>query len=164
MTTPAPAPSAGVEYVLSVPGLPAPKGSMKCVGGRGRHQLIEDNPRTKPWREHVAQQARRTLTDHGRTFPKGAAVRAIVTFTVPRPKSNHDPHPVTRGTGDVDKLLRLILDALQDAGVLHDDSAVIDVRTRKGYPCPDATTEPTPQDRDVKPWPGVVIRLRHVPA
>ena len=162
------------EFCITIPGRPAPKGSLRCVGGRGRHQLIEDNDRSDPWRVEVA----RWLKKHGRGHEaeKGQPLGAEVSFTLPRPKSHHRQHrdpatgvvrlgdvkpayvdamPVNRGTYDVDKLLRLILDALQDAGLLVDDAAVCDVTTRKRFPT--VTGEADAYDR--LPWPGVRIRL-----
>lgn len=139
------------EHVLAVYGHPAPKGSMKCVGGKGgRHQLIENSPRTAPWRERVAGAARR-LTVSGLAGPVGVEV----TLTVERPPSHYLtrrgedgllalsaegrrrplPHMRSRGIGgDVDKLARVILDALEDAGVLTDDAQVVELLARKTYP------------------------------
>jgi Holliday junction resolvase RusA-like endonuclease len=135
------------EHVITIGGTPVPKGSLKCVGTRGgrRHQLIEDNPATDEWRRTVALAVRHA------TWPNQAdkhqPIGVEITSTLPRParhfgtgKNTHTPrptapqHPATGGTGDVDKLARLILDALQDADVLHDDAQVIEVVSRKAYP------------------------------
>lgn len=162
------------EFVITIPGRPAPKGSLRCVGGRGRHQLIEDNDRSGPWRLEVVRWAKK----HGKTDQavKGQPLGAEISFTLPRPKSHHrqhrdktsgvvrcgdvkpafaDAYPTGRGTGDVDKLLRLILDALQDAGMYPDDAAICDVTTRKRFPTLDGQIDAY----DRLPWPGVRIRL-----
>lgn len=163
------------EFVITIPGRPAPKGSLKCVGGRGRHQLIEDNAKSQPWRVEVV----RWLKTHGKDHHavKGQPLGAEVSFTVPRPKSHfrtkrnattgvveHLPEikpsyaaawPVNRGTYDVDKLLRLILDALQDAALMPDDAAICDAVTRKRFPTLDGEIDAY----DRLPWPGVRIRL-----
>lgn len=133
------------EHVLIVYGRPAPKGSLKCIGRGGRHQLVEDAKRTKPWRERVAAGARR-LTVSGLSGPIGLEV----TLTVDRPanhygtgrnaarlKASAPAYPARRSVGiggDVDKLARTILDALEDAGTLTDDAQVIELTARKTYP------------------------------
>lgn len=159
----------GVRIVI--PGDPAPKGSMKCIGGsKGKgHRLIEDNARTKPWRDKVADAGRRKLQPYAAA--KGQPIGAEITFTLIRPASHYGTgrnagvlktsapaFPVSHSTGDVDKLLRLILDALQDAGVLPDDCAVVDTTSRKRYIADES------YDPDVLAHPGVVIRLSPVGA
>lgn len=154
----------GVRIVI--PGDPAPKGSLKCIGGpKGKgHRLIEDNTRTKPWRDKVADVCRRRLEKY--RAAAGQPVGAEITFTLARPashmgagrnagvvKTSAPAYPVSHSTGDVDKLLRLILDALQDADVLPDDCAVVETTSRKRYP------EDESLDPDVLAHPGVVVRL-----
>lgn len=154
------------ELVITIPGHPAPKGSLKCIGGRGgRHQLIEDNARSKPWRDVVALWVRRRWPSDQHA-EKAQPLGAEITFTINRPAGHYgtgqnagilkdryaDARPVGHNTGDVDKLLRLALDALQDTDVLPDDSAVCEVTSRKAY------VQLAPRD-DVLTYPGVVIRL-----
>jgi Holliday junction resolvase RusA-like endonuclease len=153
------------ELVITIPGNPAPKGSLKCIGKRGSrgHVLIEDNTRTKPWREHLVSWLNK-LTQQAEL---GQPIGAEITFTLPRPAGHYGTgknaktvrpsaptHPTGHQTGDVDKLLRLVLDALQDTDLLPDDCAVIEVTGRKAYPADD-----TAHHWDVLPWPGVRIRL-----
>lgn len=153
------------EIVITLAGHPAPKGSMKCIGRGGRHQLIEDNKRTKPWRTKLAGWLKQRV--NASAEPQ-QPVGVEVTFTLDRPRSHYGTgrnssivkpaapaHPVSHRSGDVDKLLRLVLDALQDAGTLPDDSQVIEVATRKTYP----SLRALDADSDVLPWPGVRIRL-----
>ena len=159
------------EFVITIPGQPKTKGSMKCIGRRGKqaHTLIEDHKSSGPWREHVVG----WLAKRGDVVAvPGQPLGAEVTFTLPRPRSHYGTgrnehvlkasapaYPVTQNTGDVDKLARLILDALQDGprAVIPDDAAVIDLTARKRYPLtPD---EPTPDPYDRLPYPGVRIRL-----
>lgn len=152
------------ELVIVIPGRAAPKGSLKCVGGRGRHQLVEDNKRSKEWRDTIAGWVRRKWpADQHAT--KGQALAAEITFTLERPKAHYgtgrnagkikpaqvDALPVGHGTGDIDKLLRLVLDALQDTDVLPDDCAVVETLARKTYVGGIAP--------DRLHYPGVVIRL-----
>jgi crossover junction endodeoxyribonuclease RusA len=164
------------ELCITIPGHPAPKGSLKCIGGRGGrgHVLIEDNPRTKEWRTLVAGWINKRYVRPGVTAELGQALGAEITFTLERPKGHYGTgrnsrvirgaaptYPVSHATGDVDKLLRLILDALQDAGLLPDDSQVCEVTARKGF-----VTDPGPAKTpdavfvsDLLPYPGVRIRL-----
>lgn len=161
------------EWSISIPGTPAPKGSLKCVGRRGKraHVVVEDNANTDPWRQTVATWCRK---HNPGTVQKGDALGVEITFTVPRPASHYrtrrnptigvternglrasaPAHPTTRTAGDVDKLVRLILDALQDATVIPDDSAVVELAARKAYP---VTDEIGYDDRLA--YPGVLIRL-----
>lgn len=151
------------EIRATIPGDPAPKGSLKCIGARGRrgHVLIEDNARTKPWREKIAYAFRRGTY----TAVKDQPIGVEVTFTVRRPahhygtgrnaqtlKTAAPAHPVSHNTGDLDKLVRLALDALQDAKVLPDDCQVVELTARKSYPLP----APTP---DALPYPGALLRI-----
>ena len=131
------------EYVFVVYGAPAPKGSLKCVGRNGRHQLVENSDRTTPWRNRVAGGARR-ITLSGFPGPLGVEV----TLTVDRPTSHYlvngglsaegrrRPYPSRRSQGlggDVDKLARVVLDALEDAGTLTDDAQVVELIARKTF-------------------------------
>lgn len=132
---------------LIVPGRPAPKGSLRCVGGRGRpHQLIEQLADSqKEWRQVVTAAARHNLEPLARYAP----VAVSVAFTLPRPASGKLTRPSGR-VGDVDKLARLVLDALESAGALADDAQVVELHASKHYPAPG------PQ---ALPWPGARIRI-----
>lgn len=154
---------------IVIPGTPASKGSMKCIGRRGKvgHVLVEsvDN---KDWRDAVSTWAGRKLTP----FEARVPLSAEMTFTLDRPRSHYGTgrnagvlktsapaFPVGHNTGDVDKLLRLVLDALQDAGVLPDDCQVIEVTARKVYVSPSPVDDPWSVAYDALGHPGVVIRL-----
>lgn len=155
------------ELVIRIPGHPAPKGSLRCRRDPS-HRLIEDNKRTKPWRDSIAAWVtRKWPTDQ--YADKGQPIGAEVTFTLDRPRYHYGTgrnaqtikeryttaRPVGHDTGDADKLLRLVLDALQDTDVLPDDCAVVETTARKAY-----TGGAGP---DVLGYPGVVIRLYPVP-
>jgi len=155
------------ELVISIPGHPAPKGSLKCVGGQGGrgYVLIEDNARTKDWRATIAYWVRRSWMTH--MSARGQPLGAAITFTLPRPKGHYGTGrnrdvlkptapavPVSHSTGDLDKLLRLVLDALQDTHVLPDDCQIVELTSRKAYPLTVHQTW-----GDVLGYEGVVIRL-----
>lgn len=135
------------EVVVRVYGDPAPKGSLKCVGRRGNraHVLVEDSARSLPWRRRV----RRAGEALGLERLEGA-LTVEATLTVPRPAAHYGTganahtlrpgapaYPYRRATGghggDVDKLARLVLDALEDVGVLTDDAQVVELTARKTY-------------------------------
>lgn len=156
------------ELHISIPGEPYTKGSLKCIGARGKvkHQLVEQLGKpAKDWRDTVAYWVRRRWMTH--MADKGQPIGAEITFTLPRPKGhmgtgrnadlvkNSAPRiPVSHSTGDLDKLTRLILDALQDTHVLPDDCQITELTARKVYPR--MTTEAW---GDALGYPGVVIRL-----
>jgi hypothetical protein len=154
------------EIRIAIPGRAVPKGSMKCIGRRGRvaHQLVEqvDNA---GWRTVVVDAlARYWPAGDGRRPVKHQPVGVKLTFTLERPKTHHGTgrnartlkaaapdYPAAHGTGDVDKLARLILDALQDGDVLPNDAQVVQLTARKFY-----AGDPHP---DALGYPGAVIRL-----
>lgn len=117
--------------VFSVHGHPAPQGSKKPVG-RGKTRLIEDNPRTKPWREAVALQVRRQLPRAHR--PIDGPVLLGARFTMPRTSPKPFPSTKAEGQGDEDKLVRAVCDALTSAGVWADDSRVVRHFAASGWP------------------------------
>lgn len=156
------------EIRIVIPGTPAPKGSMKCVGARGGrgHQLVDQLKRTKPWQETIAAAVRREWP-HNQHAHDHQPIGCEATITVPRPayhygtgknarqvKSRYaDVFPVEHGHGDTDKHSRSILDALQSTDVLPDDAQVVDLTAYKRF------EEPQHPTGDVLPCPGVVIRL-----
>jgi Holliday junction resolvase RusA-like endonuclease len=127
---------AGPDWLQIVAvGSPKPKGSLRHVG-HGR--MTEQLEGSKPWREAVKWAALEAIAERdGRWFPYAGPVTVDVTITVPKPASapkTRRTWPVTRRSGDVDKHLRNVLDALTDAAVFGDDSQVIAATVRKVYP------------------------------
>jgi Holliday junction resolvase RusA-like endonuclease len=136
-------------YTITVFGVPAPQGSKRHVGN-GR--LIEASPRLRPWREDVKQAALDARTE---TLQGPVSVEIAFTFNKPKsaPKTKVT-YPITRSSGDLDKLCRSVLDALVDAGIMRDDSQVIDLAATKSY-------IGWPGGLDL---PGAVINVREVNA
>ena len=155
------------EIRIAIPGHPKTKGSMKCIGrvGKRGHVLIEDHKTSKPWLDTLTGWLNKMLA--GREAAAGQPLGVEASFSIDRPKSHYgtgknartmkdrflNAYPVGHNTGDVDKLLRVVLDALQKADVIPDDCAVVECTTRKGY-----ITVGDPVD-DFMPNPGVVVRL-----
>lgn len=174
------------EIVLTIPGKPTPKGSMKCVGQRGKtkHQLVEDHrPGQKVWRSKLVGTVRAHVDVRAEQW---AAVAVEVTFTIERPTNQYGTgrnathlavrapeYPTKQNTNDVDKMLRLILDALTDAELLADDAQVVEVIARKAYPLLThddvAGPKPPPWIEGHRPvpdslgYPGARIRVRPYP-
>lgn len=118
---------------FSARGIPIPKGSMKHIGN-GR---MVDQTKTKPWMKAIreasmleaAVQAVGTIE---------VPVSVYIEFYFPRPLSAKNRlYPHKRSVGDIDKLSRAVLDALQptktEPGVLADDSLVVDLSAHKRY-------------------------------
>ncbi|WP_375425973.1 RusA family crossover junction endodeoxyribonuclease [uncultured Friedmanniella sp.] len=127
---------------------------MKCIGARGKvkHQLVEDERVGQDeWRRRVKFAGIQLGQHIGQ--PLTGPISVEVTFTVPCPPSVKPERrlwPITRSSGDVDKLARLILDDLTGT-VFVDDSQVVELTARKTYP-----HSPAP---DLTPAGGALIRV-----
>jgi len=139
---------------------PAPQGS-KAKSRYGA--IIDDNPRTKPWRKAVDTAARaamnaRFLAGTGEERPDrplclDGPLCVEAAFTVPKPASAPKTRmtwPTTRTSGDIDKLLRSTLDALTTSGAIADDARIVEVIARKMHPG---------EGIDALDAPGAVIRI-----
>jgi crossover junction endodeoxyribonuclease RusA len=142
-------------------GMPAPQGSKKFVGTNkaGRGALVESSKKVRPWRQDVkaaAVMARETLwlaaavgTD---PCPLDGPLWVSMVFTMPKPASA----PKRRQTWpdkkpDLSKLARSTEDALVDAGLIKDDSRIVEyVRLAKVFPG---------EDKDALRSPGVSITI-----
>lgn len=111
------------EIWIRASGTPVPQGS-KTAGltKSGRAFVRDANPRLKDWRETVAQATWQAMD--GRE-PLEGPVHVDVWLYFHRPKSNRTTHPISRKTGDGDKHLRAINDAITDGGGWLDDSQIV---------------------------------------
>lgn len=107
-----------------VEGEPAPKGSKRHVGG-GR--MIESSKKLPAWMRAVKQEA----TKNRPSAPVDAPVSVFMDFYLPRPKRPRYDVPAVKP--DVDKLARSVLDGLEAAGVITNDSRVTKLRATKHY-------------------------------
>lgn len=113
--------------VLWVAGIPATQGSKRVVRGR----MIEvSGQKLKTWRQLVTLVAHNYRTRHGGETLSGP-VTAVLSFRLPKPRTNTTPHPIGRNTGDIDKLTRAVFDALTDAQIWGDDSQVVNTHASK---------------------------------
>jgi len=135
-------------------GMPAPQGSKKFVGtnAAGRGILVESSKKVKPWRQDVKSEAlviSRHLFDG---VPLDRPLWVSMVFTMPKPASA----PKRRKTWadkkpDLSKLARSTEDALVDAGLIKDDSRIVEyVRLAKVFPG---------EDQQALRSPGVSITL-----
>jgi crossover junction endodeoxyribonuclease RusA len=119
---------------VTVPGIPAPQGSMKSYGP-GR--LVHSNPATLPWRASVIAHIRQQMQDG--TWPITGPVKVGITFTLPRPKSAPKSRMWPDKKPDIDKLARACLDALEQAGAIQSDAQVVMLGATKVYGTPEMT-------------------------
>lgn len=116
-----------MRFALTVPGKPLPKGSLKHVG-RGR--LVEQT-KVKDWMKEIQAHTLEVYRGDGPLFD--APVSAHLVFRFPRPlAAKNRLYPHMRSAGDLDKLVRAVLDALQPT-VLADDSLVVSLQASKFY-------------------------------
>lgn len=123
-----------------VPGIPRPGGSKTPYRNAktGKMWVKDSSVHVKEWRASIVQAAADAMV--GRQ-PFHVATRLDVTFYTPRPKGHYrkngsvKPNAPTFPTTkpDATKLLRSTEDALTNAGVWLDDSAVCDQHARKRY-------------------------------
>lgn len=109
-----------------VSGKPAPQGSKRYLGA-GR-PLVESSKAVEPWRADI----RGTIARQFDQPPVAGAVAVDLEFVLHRPvgtPKRATPAAVKRP--DLDKLDRAVLDAITSAGVLVDDSQVIDLHSTK---------------------------------
>jgi Holliday junction resolvase RusA-like endonuclease len=137
-------------------GKPAPQGSKKYVG---RGIMVESSKHVKPWRDAVRSDAIETMAG---AAPLDGPVEATMVFTFTRPRSHYrtgrnahllrDDAPARPATiPDLSKLARSTEDALKDAGVIRDDSLIVEYRRlAKVY---------AGEDPDALGTPGVLVRI-----
>ena len=126
---------------LYIPGIPAPKGSMKAVPTPRGPRLKNDNAKTAPWMSAVAWAARVAM--QGRERFEGVPLSVEMVLAMPRPSSHYGKRgllksapvaPMTKP--DIDKLERAVWDALE--GIVFDnDSRIVESATRQIYVGPE---------------------------
>lgn len=147
---------------MRIYGDPVQKGSMICVGGRGKikHQLADVNARrlAHDWTPRIVGAARELL-DRRDGFPYLGPLDVTLTITVLRPASvpyKQREWPITRNHGDIDKHTRSVLDALTTSELIDDDSQIVHVDVWQCYP--DTWNCPGRLDR-----PGITLRVEEIP-
>lgn len=130
-------------FLITVEGIPATQGSKTLYRGR----MVEASKKLPAWRSAILLECKREFLRADGFVAFDQPVRVEVTFFLPRPaKSKWGLVPA--GKPDVDKLLRGVLDPLVIAGVLKDDSLVVEVVGRKLW-----------TGNGNQPHPGAIIRI-----
>ena len=126
-------------------GTPAPQGSKTRMPNgamlEAGSQVGRDKQRA--WRTAVAETARDYLTAD---TPLDGPLRLRIEFRMPRPKARRTALWADRKP-DFDKITRNVADALTDAGMIIDDSRIVEMHIIKVYSSP------------VDPWTGAHITL-----
>lgn len=111
-----------------VPGIPQPQGSKQAFRRGNKIVIVEANKKLPNWRRVVRDslEAANVACEH---IP--APVSLEVIFFLPRPKTVQRLFPHTKP--DLDKLIRAINDSATDAGVIKDDSQIVEIVANKVY-------------------------------
>lgn len=122
-----------------VAGHPRPKGSLtpqivRDGAGRatGRVRMVESSADSSRWRRVMALGFRAA----GLVHPLTGSVHVVAHFYIPPLPAlgaNIRTHPTSPNVGDIDKLVRNLLDALTDAKVYVDDRQVVSVTASKEW-------------------------------
>jgi len=134
--------------MIVVKGRPAPQGSKIAT----RYGIREASKLLMPWRNQIVSSCVEQNINQGKLITD--PVEIFIDFLFHRPKSHYGTgkncntlkdsashYPVSRGTGDIDKLCRASLDGLSlpSGGILlEDDSLVVNLRAKKTYATKDS--------------------------
>ena len=105
-----------------VPGVPQPQGSKNAYVRGNRAVLVEANKKLPNWRKQLTEKLE---TANVTCQPLEGAVTLEVLFLMPKAKSNKKDFPYQKP--DLDKLIRAVGDAATAAGVINDDSQVVQI-------------------------------------
>ena len=131
-------------HTYRITGRPTPKGSRRTARTKtGQTVNFESNPRVRGWMSSAVEQ----LAEQTTRAPLDGPYHVLVVFTYKRPKRPTYEHP---SQGDIDKLVRALLDVLgpgskrpngkRYAGIITDDAHVISVDATKMWGDRDETT------------------------
>lgn len=109
---------------------------MKVITPRGRKPImVEDHAHSEPWRKRI--KAAILTQCPGVRFAGPVMVRACFSFDRLGPSAQALSWPVVNAgvnaNGDLDKLIRNLLDAMQDSGLLADDCMVVGLTVLKRW-------------------------------
>jgi Holliday junction resolvase RusA-like endonuclease len=114
------------EFGFTVYGRPAPQGSKTAYVRGGRAVMVESSKYLPEWRSAVMLAANVALNASMDVTPFSEPVKLEVEFFLERPKkSKYADYP--GGKPDLDHLVRAVGDSLTQAGVLADDSLIVEI-------------------------------------
>lgn len=118
---------------VTVQGTPIPQGSKNAYNRGGRIVLVESAKGLPTYRKTIIEAVKDAAAgSEFRKVTRPGAVAVTVKFFFTRPKSNRNSFHIVKP--DTDKLLRSILDALTQSGVVFDDdSQVVSAYATKQY-------------------------------
>lgn len=124
-----------VTIRFTVLGVPIQQGSARAFVRNGRAVITSDTRRDlKAWRQDIARAARHA--GGGRTLPRDVPVTVRLAFRMPPPRKLPRGRVAPTTTPDLDKLQRASFDALQTAGLVTNDSQIVDAHAVKLYATP----------------------------
>jgi Holliday junction resolvase RusA-like endonuclease len=123
--------------IIRAYGEPAPQGSKRAVNRGNANRavtIVDSSPKLAPWRSDVIAAAREVLTRQMLACLDGPIIARMV-FSFRRPKSiKFSKRPFPSVYPDLSKLCRSTEDALKAAGVIADDSLIVEyTRLAKVY-------------------------------
>lgn len=125
------------SFSFSVFGVhPATQGSKKYVGtrrtatGNNIPLIVESHPGLPKFRKAVTD-AIVDSNDENMRFV--GAVKVSATFYLPKPKTSSNSYPLNQRSGDLDKYLRALMDAVTKSELWGDDSQVVEIEAYKLY-------------------------------
>lgn len=134
--------------LLYVEGNPAPQGSKRYLGTTkmGRGIMVETSNKTSPWRSDVIGACKRYREKFPEAvFPLTGGLAARMVFHFHRPASvSRKKRPHMTVAPDLDKLARGVLDPLQVAGIVANDSQLVSLRLEKLYCLDPGSVMPVP--------------------
>lgn len=134
---------------LRIYGIPMPQGS-KTAFVRGGSAVLTDGRNAQArsahaaWRQAVATAARDHLAANPDTRLIDTPCAVAVTFLLLKPSSSPKKRRYPDTRPDLDKLVRSVLDALADGGLLANDSRVVDLQATKRWAQEDDGTNAPP--------------------
>lgn len=114
-----------------IAGTPIPQGSKNAYLRGKRCVVVDANKNLPAWRKLVTEKLEAANASRA---PLDGALSMQVIFFLPRPKTVTREFPIIKP--DLDKLIRSINDSAVDAGVIKDDSQVIEIVAYKFYEDP----------------------------
>jgi len=117
---------------FTIEGKPQQQGSKSAYLQAGRIKLVEANKNLMPWRTAAIPVAQQAAIAQDWEFPEPQQpVMAKMLFVFDKPKSVRRDQMSVKP--DLDHLIRAVGDLLTQAGLIVDDSQIVEIAARKEY-------------------------------